>query len=67
MFPALFRCRDALQVFVQARNAAAANPTDTALQRCADEAKVAHAFQHAYLDRLNIQHGFVQPPKRRSN
>ena len=67
MFPALCRCRDALQAFVQARNAAAANPTDATLQRRADEAKAAHAFHHAYLDRLNIQHGFVQPPKRRSN
>ena len=67
MFPALYRCRDALHDFVQARNAAAANPRDATLQRRADEAKAAHAFHHAYLDRLNIQHGFVQPPKRRSN
>ncbi|KAK1680997.1 hypothetical protein QYE76_041845 [Lolium multiflorum] len=56
------RCRDALQAFVQAKNAAAANPRDAALQRRADEAKVAHAFHQACLDRLNIQHGFVQPP-----
>ncbi|KAK1651348.1 hypothetical protein QYE76_069153 [Lolium multiflorum] len=62
MFPALYRCRDALQAFVQAKNAAAANPRDAALQRRADEAKVAHAFHQACLDRLNIQHGFVQPP-----
>ena len=67
MFPALYRCWDALQAFVQTMNAAAANPRDAALQRRADEAKAAHAFHHAYLDSLNIQHGFVQPPKRRSN
>jgi hypothetical protein len=67
VFPALCRCRDALQASVQARNAAAANITDAALQRCTDEAKSAHAFHHAYLDMINIQHGFVQPPKRRSN
>jgi hypothetical protein len=41
MFPALNRSYDALQVFVEARDTARANPGDTALQRRAEEALVA--------------------------
>jgi hypothetical protein len=62
MFPALKRSYDALQVFVEARDTAMANPGDTELQRWAEEAKEEHAFHHKCLENLNIMHRFAYPP-----
>jgi hypothetical protein len=62
MFPALKRSYCALQVFVEARDTALANPGDAALQRHAEEAKKAHTFYHVCMENLNILHGFAHPP-----
>jgi hypothetical protein len=62
MYPALKCSYDALQVLIEARNTALANPGDTELQRQAEEAKKDHAFHHKCLENLNIMHDFLHPP-----
>jgi hypothetical protein len=62
MLPQIKASQDALQDFVQAKEAARANPADTALQCRVEEAKEVLDLEEAVLQSLEIEHGFMQPP-----
>jgi hypothetical protein len=56
IFQRVTKRQEALQAFVEAKEAARANPTDTPWKRFLEEAKEEHDLQDALLESLFIEH-----------